>query len=101
MKVNKQEPSKSYRSKKVLEFLDKHFPVKANKMPTIQRVTEREYSEFRTLFYRGAFPHMRFGQAFCNHFKDGTMRNVVDSELFYCEDVRKATKIIHEKYLEI
>ena len=65
----------------------------------MQRFSSEEYRKFLAAYYKNAYPHLRFGQAFLHHFKDKGLSLVTDAELFYTTDMRTATRIIHERYL--
>ena len=68
---------------------------------TIQiKFTRVDYDEFIKAYYKGSYPYLRFGQAFFAHFSDRGMGPVKDQELFYCEDMKIATKIINERYIK-
>ena len=64
------------------------------------KFTQADYQSFIKAYYKGSYPFLRFGQAFFAHFSDRGMGPVKDQELFYCEDMKIATKIIHERYIK-
>jgi Leu/Phe-tRNA-protein transferase len=71
----------------------------ARSTQTIPKFNHEEYGKFVVAYYKGSFPHLRYGQAFFWHFKDQGMDAITDPELFYARDVREATRLIHERYL--
>lgn len=56
-----------------------------------------DYTDFAIRYRDGQHPHERFGQAFMNEFYTGT--SVIDSQLFYCEDIAQAVDIIFARYI--
>ena len=59
------------------------------------KVPEKDFIEFRINFYKGMFPHLRFGQAFMNHF----VVMQPDPTLFYEVDNEKAENDIRMHYI--
>jgi hypothetical protein len=60
------------------------------------KISIENYTKFRNRFYSGGFPHLRFGQAFINHFGIKGPH----PELFYERDDSKAVTIIFDQYIE-
>ena len=58
-----------------------------------------DYTDFVLSYHAGEFPNQRLGQAFMNTFYTGT--NVIDSQLFYCEDEAKAVDFIFARYITV
>jgi hypothetical protein len=61
---------------------------------------QEEYGKFVVEFYKGSFPHLRFGQAFFWFFKDQGMSGVTDPSLFYEVDDKVAYQKILAWYIE-
>ena len=65
-------------------------------MSTIEKfVKPSEFLRFQTEYASGKFEHLRFGQAFCNHFN---VRG--DQTLFYTENRHVAQRIIWDYYID-
>lgn len=61
-------------------------------MKTISMI---EYTNF-VMMYSLSYGDQRFGQAFMNYFYP----NMVDQELFYCDDREEAVDIIFKDYID-
>lgn len=65
----------------------------------MKQVWVGDYTEFTMDYMGGDYAHERFGQAFLNKFYTGT--DVVDSQLFYCDDKTKAVDLIFARYITV
>jgi len=64
------------------------------------KITQEEYKEFIRNFYQGKYPELRFGQAFFCYLNNNNKITAMDPELFYCDDIKTAIKLITERYLQ-
>ncbi len=64
------------------------------------KFTQEQYDGFIKAYYSGSYPYLRFGQAFFAHFNSLGMGKMSDPELFYCEDMKEATRLIFQKYIQ-
>jgi len=64
-------------------------------MAKIQRKSLKTFQRFCRNYYTNQYPNQRFGQAFLNTY----FPEVVDTELFYTENINVAIRTIFEKYL--
>lgn len=65
------------------------------------KFTQDQYNGFIKAYYSGSYPFLRFGQAFFCHFNTSGMGPINDPELFYCEDMKEATRQIFQKYIQL
>lgn len=68
-------------------------------------ITVDEYCDWQIVYLRKypdpfKMPSERYGQAFVNYFNDRIKDMLPDPELFYETDVKKAHKMIMEKYVK-
>lgn len=62
------------------------------------KISPKQYFHFCEDYYKGTFPHQRFGQAFFNTFWV-QLRVQSDPDLFYQENAAEAQRYIEEKYV--
>lgn len=63
--------------------------------PTLEK---SQYDNFCRMFFGGQFPHLRFGQAFHQHFKLEKMTPSVVLDKLYQMDGAEARRMIHHLF---